>query len=171
MVVQHILCCRMGKREIKPEPLPEQKSAENKDESSEAKSGDEAEKEAEPKEKDSDATEKEDSEKTEVQDENKNENEAATEDHTEDETAQDDKLPKSDTSVTDVKSQIVEVEEYFVKYRNFSYLHCEWRTEEELYKGDKRIQAKLKRFKQKLQQSINIFENVSWSSLGVLKSG
>jgi len=66
----------------------------------------------------------------------------------------------AETAIIDTKPQFVEVEEYFVKYRNFSYLHCEWRTEEELYKGDKRIQAKLKRFKQKQQQNTNIFENV-----------
>lgn len=65
-----------------------------------------------------------------------------------------------DTGSVEGKPQIIEVEEYLVKYRNFSYLHCEWRTEEELYKGDKRIQAKLKRFKQKMQQNTNIFENV-----------
>ncbi|XP_031342134.1 chromodomain-helicase-DNA-binding protein 7 isoform X2 [Photinus pyralis] len=53
---------------------------------------------------------------------------------------------------------VVDVEEYYVKYRNFSYLHCEWRTEEELYKGDKRIANKIKRFKQKQQQQLNIFE-------------
>lgn len=57
--------------------------------------------------------------------------------------------------------QYVEVEEYFVKYRNFSYLHCEWKTEDELFKGDKRISAKLKRFKQKMAHHANIFENVS----------
>ncbi|KAJ4431427.1 hypothetical protein ANN_20024, partial [Periplaneta americana] len=56
--------------------------------------------------------------------------------------------------------QYVEVEEYFVKYRNFSYLHCEWKTEEELFKGDKRISAKLKRFKQKMAHHANIFENL-----------
>ncbi|XP_055681908.1 uncharacterized protein LOC129789277 isoform X4 [Lutzomyia longipalpis] len=54
----------------------------------------------------------------------------------------------------------VDVEEYFVKYRNFSYLHCEWRTEEELYKGDRRIASKIKRFHQKQSQQINIFENL-----------
>lgn len=53
-----------------------------------------------------------------------------------------------------------EVEEFFVKYRSFSYLHCEWRTEEELTKGDKRVSAKLKRFKQKQAQQCNIFENL-----------
>lgn len=57
--------------------------------------------------------------------------------------------------------QFIEVEEYYVKYRNFSYLHCEWKTEDELYKGDKRIAAKLKRFKQKMSHHANIFENVS----------
>lgn len=67
---------------------------------------------------------------------------------------------KQENAVAEVKPQTIEVEEYFVKYRNFSYLHCEWRTEEELYKGDKRIQAKLKRFKQRQQQNTNIFENV-----------
>ena len=58
-------------------------------------------------------------------------------------------------------AQYIEVEEYFVKYRNFSYLHCEWKTEDELFKGDKRISAKLKRFKQKMAHHANIFENVS----------
>lgn len=53
-----------------------------------------------------------------------------------------------------------EVDEYFVKYRNFSYLHCEWKSEEELFKGDKRIAAKLKRFKQKMAHNTNIFENL-----------
>lgn len=50
------------------------------------------------------------------------------------------------------------MEEYYVKYKNFSYLHCEWRTEEELLRGDKRISQKLKRFHQKRAQSANMFE-------------
>lgn len=54
----------------------------------------------------------------------------------------------------------VEVEEYLVKYRNFSYLHCEWRTEEELLKGDKRVGNKIRRFQQKQAQQFNIFENI-----------
>lgn len=69
------------------------------------------------------------------------------------ETLIDSEKPKSET-------KLVDVEEYYVKYRNFSYLHCEWKTEEELFKGDKRIAAKLKRFKQKQSQQTNIFENV-----------
>lgn len=54
--------------------------------------------------------------------------------------------------------QIVEVEEFYVKYKSFSYLHCEWKTEEELLKGDKRVNQKIKRFKQKMNQNSNIFE-------------
>lgn len=54
----------------------------------------------------------------------------------------------------------IEVEEYMVKYRNFSYLHCEWRTEDELLKGDKRVSNKIRRFQQKQSQQFNIFENI-----------
>ncbi|XP_057666138.1 chromodomain-helicase-DNA-binding protein 7 isoform X2 [Diorhabda carinulata] len=56
--------------------------------------------------------------------------------------------------------EMEDVEEYFVKYRNFSYLHCEWKTEDELYKGDRRIANKIKRFRQKQAQQMNIFENL-----------
>ena len=48
--------------------------------------------------------------------------------------------------------------EYYVKYKNFSYLHCEWRTEEELLRGDKRVIQKLKRFHQKRAQAGSMFE-------------
>lgn len=47
------------------------------------------------------------------------------------------------------KPPTVEVEEFYVKYKNLSYLHCDWRTEEELEKGDKRINQKIKRYKMK----------------------
>lgn len=46
----------------------------------------------------------------------------------------------------------VEVEEFYVKYKNFSYLHCQWASVEDLEK-DKRIQQKIKRFKSKQGQS------------------
>uniref|UniRef100_A0A8C1ZB59 Chromodomain helicase DNA binding protein 9 n=1 Tax=Cyprinus carpio TaxID=7962 RepID=A0A8C1ZB59_CYPCA len=46
---------------------------------------------------------------------------------------------------------MVETEEYYVKYKNYSYLHCEWATEQHLEK-DKRIQQKIKRFKIKQAQ-------------------
>ncbi|XP_052817121.1 chromodomain-helicase-DNA-binding protein 8-like isoform X4 [Mya arenaria] len=50
-----------------------------------------------------------------------------------------------------------EVEEYFVKYKNFSYLHCEWRTEAEIQ--DKRIQGKIKRYRQKKQQAVDVYDD------------
>uniref|UniRef100_A0A8C8A3E0 Chromodomain helicase DNA binding protein 9 n=1 Tax=Oryzias sinensis TaxID=183150 RepID=A0A8C8A3E0_9TELE len=51
---------------------------------------------------------------------------------------------------------MVEVEEFFVKYKNYSYLHCEWATEQQLEK-DKRIQQKIKRFKMKQAQRALFF--------------
>ncbi|XP_014669960.1 PREDICTED: chromodomain-helicase-DNA-binding protein 7-like [Priapulus caudatus] len=48
-----------------------------------------------------------------------------------------------------------EVEEFFIKYKNFSYLHCEWAAEDQL--RDKRIVTKIKRFKQKQQQNPQSF--------------
>ncbi|PNJ47667.1 CHD7 isoform 5 [Pongo abelii] len=46
----------------------------------------------------------------------------------------------------------VEIEEFYVKYKNFSYLHCQWASIEDLEK-DKRIQQKIKRFKAKQGQN------------------
>ncbi|XP_041103529.1 chromodomain-helicase-DNA-binding protein 7-like isoform X1 [Polyodon spathula] len=42
----------------------------------------------------------------------------------------------------------VDVEEFYVKFKNFSYLHCRWADLEELEK-DKRIHQKIKRFRAK----------------------
>ncbi|XP_035391960.1 chromodomain-helicase-DNA-binding protein 8 isoform X1 [Electrophorus electricus] len=53
--------------------------------------------------------------------------------------------------------QYVNVEEFFVKYKNYSYLHCEWATLEQLER-DKRIHQKLKRFKTKQAQMRHIFQ-------------
>ncbi|PIK44556.1 putative chromodomain-helicase-DNA-binding protein 8-like isoform X3 [Apostichopus japonicus] len=47
------------------------------------------------------------------------------------------------------EAQVGEVEEFFVKYRNFSYLHSEWQTTDKI--KDPRIHQKVKRFKQKLR--------------------
>ncbi|CAG5897210.1 unnamed protein product [Menidia menidia] len=44
----------------------------------------------------------------------------------------------------------VDVEEFYVKFKGFSYLHCRWAELEELEK-DKRIHQKIKRFKAKQQ--------------------
>ena len=46
----------------------------------------------------------------------------------------------------------IEVEEFFVKYKTFSYLHCEWRTRDELFYSDKRVDQKIKRYKLKKAQ-------------------
>uniref|UniRef100_A0AAY4ATX1 DNA helicase n=1 Tax=Denticeps clupeoides TaxID=299321 RepID=A0AAY4ATX1_9TELE len=48
------------------------------------------------------------------------------------------------------------VEEFFVKYKNYSYMHCEWATLEQLQR-DKRIHQKLKRFKTKQAQMRRLF--------------
>ncbi|KAJ8260376.1 hypothetical protein GJAV_G00181410 [Gymnothorax javanicus] len=49
-----------------------------------------------------------------------------------------------------------EIEEFYVKYRNFSYLHCKWATLEDLEK-DPRIHQKIKRFRNKQAQLKHIF--------------
>ncbi|KAG9328594.1 hypothetical protein JZ751_012861 [Albula glossodonta] len=53
--------------------------------------------------------------------------------------------------------QYVNVEEFFVKYKNYSYMHCEWATLEQLER-DKRIHQKLKRFKTKKAQMRHLFQ-------------
>ncbi|XP_012690756.2 chromodomain-helicase-DNA-binding protein 8 isoform X2 [Clupea harengus] len=55
------------------------------------------------------------------------------------------------------QGQLINVEEFFVKYKNYSYLHCEWATLEQLER-DKRIHQKLKRFKIKHTQMRNLFQ-------------
>lgn len=163
MVVQHILCSRMGKREVKPvvpkvETSPEKNGNTDKEESIDNK---DATSDEPVKEEVAENTEKEAKTESTNKDEEKSETDSTKkEDVKKPEEPPTDSKPAETTAVVETKPQFIEVEEYFVKYRNFSYLHCEWRTEEEMYKGDKRIQAKLKRFKQKQQQNTNIFENV-----------
>ncbi|XP_006005388.1 chromodomain-helicase-DNA-binding protein 8 isoform X2 [Latimeria chalumnae] len=50
----------------------------------------------------------------------------------------------------------MDVEEFFVKYKNYSYLHCEWATIQQLER-DKRIHQKIKRFKTKMAQMRLLF--------------
>ncbi|XP_075384855.1 chromodomain-helicase-DNA-binding protein 6 isoform X2 [Tenrec ecaudatus] len=50
----------------------------------------------------------------------------------------------------------LDLELFYVKYRNFSYLHCKWATMEELEK-DPRIAQKIKRFRNKQAQMKHIF--------------
>lgn len=49
------------------------------------------------------------------------------------------------------------VEEYFVKYKSYSYLHAKWATFDKLLSGDKRFEGKLKRYRAKLA-SLGFFE-------------
>ncbi|KAG7271939.1 hypothetical protein CRUP_007710 [Coryphaenoides rupestris] len=53
--------------------------------------------------------------------------------------------------------QYIIIEEFFVKYKNYSYMHCEWSTMEQLER-DKRIHQKLKRFKTKYAQMRKLFQ-------------
>uniref|UniRef100_A0A665TV52 Chromodomain helicase DNA binding protein 6 n=1 Tax=Echeneis naucrates TaxID=173247 RepID=A0A665TV52_ECHNA len=55
-----------------------------------------------------------------------------------------------------LQDQAEETEEFYVKYRNFSYLHCKWATLEELEK-DPRIHQKIKRFRTKQAQMKHLF--------------
>ena len=55
-------------------------------------------------------------------------------------------------------AKMIAVEEYLVKFKNFSYLHCQWLTEQELTRGDKRINQKIKRFQQKREKSGNVLD-------------
>ncbi|KAK1330642.1 hypothetical protein QTO34_010838 [Cnephaeus nilssonii] len=54
---------------------------------------------------------------------------------------------------------MIDTEEFFVKYKNYSYLHCEWATEQQLLK-DKRIQQKIKRFKLRQAQRAHFFADM-----------
>lgn len=180
MIVQHVLSCRMGKREMKPEiimPIQNIDEITNKCEDhvelgteiteikvekseTDGISKDESvnnicEENANPENEETIAVYK-DVENTETNIESKDVLKSEVEIETDD---------KNETSIkietvvlNNEKPIVVDVEEYYVKYRNFSYLHCEWKTEEELYKGDKRINSKIKRFKQKQAQQVNIFE-------------
>ncbi|KAK5871938.1 hypothetical protein PBY51_012677 [Eleginops maclovinus] len=64
------------------------------------------------------------------------------------------KSVKKETSSSE--DQVEETEEFYVKYRNFSYMHCKWATLEELEK-DPRIHQKIKRFRTKQAQMKHLF--------------
>ncbi|XP_037928095.1 uncharacterized protein LOC119662531 isoform X3 [Teleopsis dalmanni] len=89
-----------------------------------------------------------------------NENDIKTEKDKEIESTNKTEKEEANSSNSKPEPIFIDVEEYFVKYRNFSYLHCEWRTEEELFKGDRRVAAKIRRFQQKQAQQMNIFDNI-----------
>ncbi|XP_038222216.1 chromodomain-helicase-DNA-binding protein 7-like isoform X1 [Zerene cesonia] len=157
MIVQHVLACRMGKREIKHQsPLIEQPPKADT-ENPPLESGSVTD-DVKTITEESESNKTENEVKTENADESQVINQEKVENPEQEIEIKSDKINNGTEDDKDKKPIIVDVEEYFVKYRNFSYLHCEWKTEEELYKGDKRIFSKIKRFKQKQAQQMNIFE-------------
>ncbi len=121
------------------------------------------EKKEEPMEVDSENKEKTESESTKDESESKEEKkegeikeEQATK--TEDAKKPQEEAPAPQPAKPKKPARMIEVEEYLVKFKNFSYLHCQWLTEEELHRGDKRIASKIKRFKQKKEKSANMLD-------------
>ncbi len=47
------------------------------------------------------------------------------------------------------------MEEFFIKYKSYSYLHAKWATFDKLLSGDKRFEGKVKRYKAK-QASLGV---------------
>uniref|UniRef100_A0A8C2Z609 Chromodomain helicase DNA binding protein 8 n=1 Tax=Cyclopterus lumpus TaxID=8103 RepID=A0A8C2Z609_CYCLU len=68
------------------------------------------------------------------------------------------RLTKKEVSL----GQYTTVEEFFVKYKNYSYLHCEWASLSQLEK-DKRIHQKIKRFKTKHAQMRHLFQEEAFN--------
>uniref|UniRef100_A0A336LW14 CSON006412 protein n=1 Tax=Culicoides sonorensis TaxID=179676 RepID=A0A336LW14_CULSO len=105
--------------------------------------------------------------KQETNEENKTKDDSETVETPTESTPANDESESKPTNESDEKDNedkpepvFIEVEEFLVKYRNFSYLHCEWRTEEELLKGDKRVSNKIRRFQQKQAHQLNIFDSI-----------
>lgn len=194
MVVQHILAVRKGTRILNKDEMNSPSDSENeikKEENDVIKNEDKSDQKvtdkSEEKLDDEPATikteqefvgeeifkEKEVSEKKEVSGEKEVSDEtmeSVKEEESEKKVESEEKEKTEDTgqNLDDSSKKTIEVDEYYVKYRNFSYLHCEWKTQEELMKGDKRIAAKLKRFKQKMANNTNIFENVNYKYLFII---
>ena len=186
MIVQIILASRTGTREVaeeqeeevkkeepkeeKPEKEDDSENKENK-ENGDIESEDKTEEDAKvPKDEYSFKDESDDLKKEETEEvkENKPEEKMETEETKEAdkiETELDSKKSPSKTSpskktepAVEKKSKTVEVDEYLVKFKNFSYLHCQWLTEEELLRGDKRVSQKVKRYIQKKEKSANMMD-------------
>lgn len=54
-----------------------------------------------------------------------------------------------ETSKENGTQEMVEVEQFRIKWKGRAYCHCEWKTFPELLEIDKRVEAKIKRFKAK----------------------
>lgn len=164
MVVQHILAVRKGIREVS-NLNKDDKNTPSDSESEIKKENEEVIKEEKPDDKSDEKSDEIIEEKSEEKLEEKSEDNSETVKTEQEETEKSEVKTEETEQILDESEdsskKTIEIDEYYVKYRNFSYLHCEWKTEEELMKGDKRIAAKLKRFKQKMANNTNIFENVS----------
>lgn len=168
MVVQHILAVRSAKRDVRVPPESSSDDGENTENANNIDKEEAIEIKTEfdtPKDKECESndikTEEMSIEKHAMESENVKQGDItveAVENELVDSTTKND---EHNENKTEAKTEIVDVEEYFVKYRNFSYLHCEWKTEEELRRGDRRIFSKIKRFQQKMANNVNIFEYVS----------
>merc|ERR1712079_81650 len=178
MIVQFILASRTGTREEEeetqekppvekvengnPEEMKEEKDGEKQEEKDEVK--DEAADEAKEPKKDSDKEAEKESEKEPESDKEEVKKEETEEikdlkDIKDSEVKEKESPAKAKEEASPKKtskpSKTVEVEEYLVKFKNFSYLHCQWLTEEELLRGDKRVSQKIKRYQQKKEKSAN----------------
>ncbi|KAM3959073.1 uncharacterized protein ACR2FA_006914 isoform 2-T2 [Aphomia sociella] len=162
MIVQHVLASRMGKRELKNEPSSDLVPKTEIEECPTNTSNEEVKLHSptQPSNTSKETNNESNLNETSVSLETKEkvDPEVSVETPKQPEIKSNDAIDKENTEIKNKKPILVDIEEYFVKYRNFSYLHCEWKTEEELYKGDKRIFSKIKRFKQKQAQQMNIFE-------------
>lgn len=165
MVVQHILAVRKGTREIS-NLNKDDMNLPNDSESEIIKENEEIKKEVTEEKSDKIVDDDEMSEKKEnkfdEQSDIKTDDISGNVKKEQEEPEKNEEAKETLSETEDSSKKTIEIDEYYVKYRNFSYLHCEWKTEEELMKGDKRIAAKLKRFKQKMANNTNIFENVSY---------
>ena len=149
--------------EVKKE---EENGVEKKEDSKEEKPSEEAEKTLTEEEEKKDETADEimdTSEKPEEEEKAKEEVKPAAEERKPDEPKKVVEVAKKVEELKKVSpnkkpARTIEVEEYLVKFKNFSYLHCQWLTEEELYRGDKRIAGKIKRYHQKREKTANVLE-------------
>lgn len=168
MVVQTILATRKVKKEVKVESDDKEKEEKNEEESKTDENKLDKAEEEKVKEADEDIVEetkveeiKTEDVEVEIKEEETVNPEKTDEAIVKEDNEEGDNKEKDKEEGDKGETKWIEVDEYYVKYRNFSYLHCEWKTEEELTRGDKRMAAKIKRFKQKMATQTNIFENVS----------
>ena len=146
-VVEKILGVRLTKRMVKKKKIREDVAEQPTKEVAEEQKADK----------------KEDKEEEAVKEESKNEDKM--------ETSQDEEKPEETNEAIEAdKEQKLtqeaeeefdeveeEVEELYIKFKGYSYLHCEWKTLEELEElGDKRVLGKLNRWKQKFGDAITV---------------